>query len=551
MTHKKALLLLVISFFSFAVVAQIGIKDVKSPIKKNEKNASKNQSSKEEEPSTQSPKAKTSESSAKTLEPGKGSFFTSFKPNGFKSEVGIGEELFVRLNIGKTMIEHADAAGFSSSHSAFGFITVYIDGKKCFTNGPISFASNISKKWTYIDVPLNVSPDFIEKIAADQSMLETAQEIWMFQQLFQENSIPKQYAGSAIKQMTSTAHSVKVEFGLGESSSTEPKIVVCTGVVNVKVDAAGAEALAMRGPKHLRPLKEEEKGKFTFNTNTFVPGTSELNVKLQLPFPAKYYNEKWCQANTCDYDHGSMLFYVSVDGMPVTHWAADLWNEDYEKLKEFSFIVLPVNDAGYGDMGAAFNKNKIYKGSSPVVYALLDMLYGGIIKPGNHKLTIKAYSQESIPMNTGFELEHSFISQWPSIAETTIDFNVTQDGLTKLINASSAKKLSHAGGEWTAIDNKLKTLNQGTPGMEILDVACKTEWKVVTNSLGIIIHRVCKADVFYKCEYGYRIEKGVEVKSDYAGGAYGSPYFSDRIGADHGPSLLGTMHLPVPYQKVK
>jgi hypothetical protein len=555
---KKALVivavLMAIGIVSNNAYSQIGnVKDLKDKAGSVSSGKNKNAENKEEKSATVKDEKKDPSNSSASggLESGKGSFFTSFKPKGFKNEVGIGEELFVRMNLGKTMIEHADAAGFSSSHSAYGFVTVYIDDKKCFVNGPISFASNISKQWKYIDIPLNVSPDFVSKIAADQSMLETAQDIWMFQQLFQEKSIPNQYTSSAIKQMNSATHTVKVEFGLGESSSEEPKIVVCTGIVKVNVDAAGAENLAMSGPKHLRPLKEEEKGKFIFNTNTFVPGTGELNVKLQLPQPAKYYNEKWCKATTCDYDHGSMLFYVSIDGMPVTHWESDLWKEDYEKVKEFSLIILPVNDAGYGDMGAAYNKNKLYKGSSPVVYALLDMLYGGIIKQGNHKLTIKAYSQECVPYDVSYELAHSYFSQWPSIAETTIEFNVTNDGLNKLVNSSSAKKLSHAGGEWTAIDNKLKATNTGIPGMEILDVACKTEWKVTTNSLGAILYRECKADVLYKCEYGYRIQEGVAVKTDYAGGAYGSPYFNERIAADHGPSLLGTMHEPVPLIKVK
>ncbi len=488
---------------------------------------------------------------AEDMEAGKAYFYTSFKANGFKNDVSVGDELFVRMNLGKTMIEYADAAGFESSFSAYGFITVYIDGAKAFTAGPYSFASNISKQWTYIDIPLNVNPDFAEKLAADQSMLETNQDIWVFQHLYQEKNVPVMYTTAAISKMTSGKHTLKVEFGLGESSSNEPKITICSGSVNVGVDAAGSNSLSLNGPKHLRPLPDNEKGNFIFNSTSFTPGNGELNVKLQLPKAPKFYNMKWCKASSCDYDHGSMLFYVSVDGIPVAAWGADLWDADYETRKEFDMIILPSTDAGYGDMSASFNSNTLYKGSSPVVYALLDMLYGGKLATGNHSLTIKAYSQECIPYDVSYEFAHSYFTQWPSIAETTIEFNVTTEGLNKLVSASSAKKLSHATGDWVNIDSKLKASNTGG-FYEIVDVACQTEWKVVTNSLGVILYRECKADVIYKSEYGYRLQKSVAVKADYMGGSsYGTPYFNERIETSYGPSLLGTMHLPVPLSKVK
>jgi len=482
---------------------------------------------------------------------GQAYFYTSFKANGFKNVVSVGDELFVRMNLGKTMIEYADAAGFESSFSAYGYVTVYIDGAKAFTAGPYTFASNISKQWTYIDIPMNVNPDFAEKLAADQAMLETNQDIWVFQHLYQEKNVPVMYTTAAIGKMTSGNHTLKVEFGLGESGSTEPKTVICSGTVNVGVDDAGSNSLAMNGPKHLRPLSDSEKGNFIFNNSSFTPGNGELSLKLQLPKPPKSYNMKWCKASSCDYDHGSMLFYVSVDGNPVAAWGADLWDGDYETRKEFDMVIFPATDAGYGDMGAAYNTNTLYKGSSPVVYALLDMIYGGKLAAGNHKLTIKAYSQECVPYDVSYEFAHSYFSQWPAIAETTIDFNVTADGLSKLTSSSSATKLSHASGDWVNTDSKLKSSNTGG-FYEIVDVACQTEWKVVTNSIGEILYRECKADVIYKCDYGYRLQKSVAVKADYMGGSsYGTPYFNERIETTHGPSLLGTMHLPVPFAKVK
>lgn len=562
-----SLMMAALMIISLSVSAQLGnLKDAKNKVssstekinigKGKDKNSDNSGSSNESETSS----ANSSKSGVSSIvnsvkevnmEKGKAYFYTTFKPNGFKETVSVGDELFVRMNLGKTMIEYAEDNGFESSFSAYGFVTVYIDGAKAFTAGPYSFASNISKQWTYIDIPLNVNPDFAERLAADQSQLETNQDIWVFQHLYQEKNVPVMYTTAAIGKMTSGNHELKVEFGLGESSSTEPKATICSGTVKVGVDAAGSEALAANGPKHLRPLKENEKGNFIFNTNSYTAGSGELNVKLQLPQAPKYYNMKWCKATTCDYDHGSMMFYVSVDGKPVAAWGADLWEGDYENRKEFNMIMLPANDAGYENMDAAYNSNTLYKGSSPVVYALLDMLYGGQLSSGNHKLTIKAYSVECIPYDVTYEFQNSYFAQWPAIAETTIDFNVTTDGLNKMINSSSAKKLSHASGDWVAVDNKLKASNTGGPELEIIDVATQTEWKVTTNSLGVILYRECKADVIYKCQYGYRLQKRVAVKEDYmGGGTYGSPYFNERIEFSYGPSLLGTMHLPVPFSKV-
>ncbi len=486
------------------------------------------------------------------LENGKGYFYTSFKPNGFKEEVNIGDELFVRMNLGKTMIELSQANGIQADYTAYGFITVYIDDNMSFMAGPFSFPSNYSKKWQYIDIPLNVNPDFIEKISVDQSMLESEQDIWVFQQLFQENSIPKKYTASAMKTMSTGNHTLKVEFGLGESDSKEPKSVVCTGIVKVVSDDAGNKKLAINGPKNMRPLDVEEMGKFIFNSNAFTIGTSELTAKLELPNPPKYYNMKWCKTTSCDYDNGYIELYVSVDNEPVATWSCKLEGIDYTSTKAFDMVILPKTDAGIGKVEAPFNNSKLFKSENPVVYSLLDKIYSGNLKTGKHQLKIKAYSKECIPLNTEYEFLNSYFIQWPSIAETTIEFYVTEEGRNTMSNNSSAKKLSHALGEWIAVDKKLLESNSGVSDYQVIDIATTSEWKVVMNSLGAILYRECKADVLYKSKYGYRLQKSILVKEDYSGGGtYGSPYLAERIEFSFDSSLLNSMHLPVPASKIK
>ena len=54
--------------------------------------------------------------------------------------------------------------------------------------------------------------DFAERLAADQSQLETNQDIWVFQHLYQEKNVPVMYTTAAIGKMTSGNHELKVEF---------------------------------------------------------------------------------------------------------------------------------------------------------------------------------------------------------------------------------------------------------------------------------------------------------------------------------------------------
>lgn len=485
---------------------------------------------------------------------GNGYFYTSFKPASYQEKVNVGDELYVRMELGKTMIELAQEGGLDVSHFAYAYVDVYIDGKKTCHAGPYTFPSNYSKVWTYINIPLSISPDFIEKIQADQSLLETNQDVWVFQEIFVEGGIVSQYTTAAIQNMSVGTHTVKVDFGLCESDDDEEaKMVACSGEVQVLVDQAGAEKLAENGPKYLRPLKEEERGTLTYSSSTFTPGNGELTANLSLPQSPKYYNMKWCQASSCDYDHGTICFYVSLDGKALVAWDAELWYEDYEKTKDFNFVILPKTDAGYTEADAAFNSSKLFKDYNYIVYALLDLIYGGKMTAGNHTLNIKAFSQQSVPMGTNYELSDDYFGKLPFIAENSVTFQVTQAGINNMVASSSARKLSHAGGEWATVDAHLLSRGSGVgDDATLLDVATQSEWKVVTNSYGEILYRTCVADVLYSCKYGTRIEERMLVKEDYmGGGTYGKPYFAEMVGFSFGPSLMNSMHYPVPPSKVK
>ncbi len=485
------------------------------------------------------------------MESGKGYFSTSFKQSGYKEEVKVGDELFVRMYLGKTMIDLSKEKGIQADYTAYGFVTVYIDDKKSFTAGPYSFASNYAKSWLYIDIPLNINADFAEKLSSDQSMLETDQDIWVFQQLYQDENIPKMYTKSAIKSMATGSHILKVEFGLGESSSTEPKAVVCTGTVNVVADAEGSTKLAMNGPKYLRPLKDTEKGEIVYNSTSFIPGLSELTATFKIPNAPKYYNVKWCKATTCDYENGNLQVYVSLDNEPLAFWTASFQGADYSSGKSFEMVVFPKTDAGLDNFASAFNESKLFKGENPIAYSLIDKVYSGNLKTGKHTLKIKIYSQECVPYDATYEYQDYFFAQWPAIAENTIEINVTDEGKNALISSSTAKKLSHASGEWVAVDNKLIESNSKSPDFKALDVATQTEWKIIKNSLGSILYRQCLADVIYKSSYGCRTQVNLVVKEEYSGGGtYGNPYFASGIGSSESTEL-SSIHFPVPESKVK
>lgn len=317
------------------------------------------------------------------------------------------------------------------------------------------------------------------------------------------------------------------------------------------VDSILSSALSKGGAKQKQALNDSDKGKFVLSNSTFTVGTGDLTAKLELPQSPKFYNMKWCQASSCDYDNGYLELYVSVNNIPVAAWSAKLEGIDYTGTKSFDFVVLPKADTGIGVVEVPFNKSKLFQPENTVVYALLDLIYSGNLKNGTHKLKFKAYSKQTIPLNTAYEFEDSYFVKWPSIAETTIDLVITDEGRNTLIKNSSAKKLSHATGEWAAIDRALKSSATGSADNQLIDVATKTNWKIIRNSLGAILYRQCKADVIYKSKYGYRLQKGILVKQNYSGGGYGTPYFAERIQFAHGPSLLNSTHLPVPGEKIR
>ncbi len=496
---------------------------------------------------------------AQSLESGKGYFYTSFKSKSFVDEVALNDELFVRLNFGKTMIEHADANSFSSSYTAYGFVTVYIDEKKSFTTGPISFASNISKKWSHIDVPLNVSPKFPEELSKDQSQLETAQDVWVFQHLFQDKNVPKNYVASAISKMSGSNHTVTVELGLGEVNDKEPKITIAKGTVKVKVDDASRLEMAKNGPKYGIPLDATEKGKLTLSNENIIPKGGDVTMKVDLPHPPKYYNVKWCQANTCDYDHGDLLVYVELDGAYLTRWNVELWNDDYEVKKNFEMIIAPKNDADFGKSSGLFNKSTFLgKNDNVFAYALYDKIYNTNFKSGEHTLVIKVLSPNNVDLYGGVDFgatKEFFDSFSYPIAEKTVKFNLSDADRTSFLNNSSSKKLGHAGGSWAAVDAHLLKTTPNYDFATINDIACQTEWKVTTNSLGAILFRTCKADMIYTNNEGAtRVVRGLEVKQKYEGGNNYSKggitdiiqhYFTDESG------FLNNFHYPVSKNKVK
>jgi hypothetical protein len=565
---KRILILLIALSFIFAQqsYAQIDLNKVKgktSKIVKNKKNKQSETDKKTDEKTDEKANEKTNdkaddkskdEEKEVVTTPG-AYFYTAFKSTDFKESVNIGDELFVRFNLGKTMIEHASDLGLSASHSAFGFIVITINGDKVLTMGPYTFASNQSKVWKYFDVPLAVDPDFVEKISQDQSMLETSQDIWAFQQLFKEGALTKKYPEAAISKMEDGDNLLKVEFGLGESGDKAPKGIICDGEVKVLSDKEGRKELYKKGPKHLIPLNEEEAGKFAYSPDKFAAGSGTLTSKLELPHPPKYYNMRWCKATSCDYDHGKLVFAAFLDDTFLAAWTTKFEGQDYTETKSFSMTVLPQSDKGIDNNSSAFNTSKLFNDHNPVVYGLFDRIYGGRMKNGTHTLRLKVYSQECVPYSATYENTVEYHDTWNAIAENSVQLKTDDAGKTKLINASTAQKLTHAGGEWAAVDAHLKaTLADGMPEIEIIDAAATTEWKVTVNFAGTPMYRDCKADVIYKSsEYGTRRLNGVKIREDYNGGSYGKPYATEVLNTyfyDSGASF-GSMHYPVPLNKVR
>jgi hypothetical protein len=261
---------------------------------------------------------------------------------------------------------------------------------------------------------------------------------------------------------------------------------------------------------------------------------------------------------SCDYDHGDLSFAAFLDGELLTVWGVEWWNDDYEVKKNFDMTVMPATDKEiYDDISPLNSSSMVDDRKNAVAYALFDYIYSGRMKAGQHKLTIKCYSAETIPMDVTYVNTTEFHKQWPAIAEETIDFNLTTDGLNKLIASSSAKKLSHAGGEWASVDSHLKaTIGNSLPDVEIIDVACYTEWKVTLDYYGTPLYRDCKADIIYNNtkEYGCRLLRSCGIREDYNGSGYGKPYTTEVLNTyvyTGSITLLNNMHVPMPLSRVK
>jgi hypothetical protein len=324
---------------------------------------------------------------------------------------------------------------------------------------------------------------------------------------------------------------------------------------NIK-DRAGAIKSATNKANPGRELKDNEKGNFIFSTSEFTVGSGALSATLELPNPFKWYVMKWCKSSSCDYDQGDLNFAAFIDDELLTAWSAKIWDSDYKEAKSFPIVVLPETDIELGTYGASFNKSKLFKDENPLVYAMYDFIYSGRLKPGTHNLKIKVYTDEVVPLNEAYENIAEYHNKWTPIAENSITLTLTEAGLKGFIDASNAKKLTHAGGDWDAIDNHLKsTAASGLEKIQIIDVATNTEWKVTLNAFGVPIFRECKADIIYNSsEYGCRKISLVKIKQDYnASTGYGNPYVAENLNSYFfvGSTMVNHIHVPIPLSKVE
>lgn len=485
---------------------------------------------------------------------GKIYFYTKFKDFQFTEKVPASDELFAKINLGKTMMEYSADLGLSSTFNAYGFFKFYINDKLISVVGPYQFTSNYSKVWNDFDIPLTINSDFPKKLQENPDLLSQEQDIWLLQQLFIENSINMEFTIAEILNLKNGNNKIIVEFGLGESEAKEPAGIIASGEIIVSMDDNNKKELYKRGPKYLRPLDNKDIGNFKYNATTLNIGSNAITTKLELPNPPKFYNVYWCKANTCDYDHGNLNFYAELDGKFLAAWTSEFDGDAYESQKSFNLTILPANDKDFESNEATFNSEDLFHRNSitnPLPYALYDLIYSGQMKSGNHTLKIKTYSTECIPYSASFENTSEFHNKWYSIAETTVNLNLTESARQQLISSSSAKKLSHAGGEWTSVDNYLKTSISPNGGSVIIDVAAQTEWKVTVNILNLPVYRTCKADILYKTANGaYRIARSVLIKEDYTG-SYGKPFVGQIVDYNTISFMLNPMEFPVPESKIK
>lgn len=336
-----------------------------------------------------------------------------------------------------------------------------------------------------------------------------------------------------------------------EVNATEEEKKLLNGIYTNTETEGGIDDMLGTGPKKKRPLKEEEKGKIMINPAAFVVGKSDLIAEISIPQPLQYYDILWCNSESCDYDHAVVYFYIELDGKYLTSWGIKMWDAAYLEQKQFSYILCTSSDLGFGDYEAAFNQGQLEdEQGNKSVYALFDKFYSKL-SAGEHKITMKVLSGQSMK-GPDYEASETYFNQFEAVAQGSITFNYTEADKSALMAKSVSKKLTHQGGEWTSVETHLKLHN--TEGeATIIDVAVTTEWKVYKNSYGVILYRLCNADMLYKNKEGYyRYLKSCEVREDY-GTSYGKPYFTEILynyfTANSG--FLSDFNYPVAPSKIK
>lgn len=454
----------------------------------------------------------------------------------------VGDDLWMNIKMGKTMMEYSAEFGLEGTFNAYGYFVIYMDGKKVATTKPLMFSSNYSKTWTDFDVPVSIQQDYGADKEKVTSLASTSQGMWVVSNLGNESFLNRIYVPFAIKNFASKngPHQLKIEFGLGEKGGTEPKGIISSGEMTINVDDAGKKALYKKGPKYLQPLDDNERATVSMNNKAFKLGENNLTASFNLPQPPKYYAQKWCTSMSCDYDHGHISLSVTIDGIEIASHC-EIWNDMWESQKSFEFTVIPKNDNELDNNLASFNQEELFEKArnNNIVYALVDLIYGGKIKAGKHNIKVEVFKEVAVGND-----RHA-----NQIGEQTFEVSFSDAQINNFIAKSNAKKLSHAGGEWTAVDNHLKSLYKED---RVVDVACYSEWKVTRNSLGVILYRTCKADIIYKTlSGGYRLLQGQEVKADYNGSSYSKPYFTGHFRTDWGSNMLNSGHFGIPGSKVK
>ncbi len=495
-----------------------------------------------------------------TLAKGQGHISTDFVFNGPKDAVNVGDDMVVRFMFEKTMIEYAEDFGVSPGHFAYGFLNVYINGEKKMSH-TYSFASNISKVWEYIDIPVNLDPEFVKKLEADNSLLQTPQDIWMFQQSFNPELGTMNYVEEAVPYAKKGDFTVTVEFGLGEKGAEKASGIVAKKDIPVKVDEAGMEKFVMRGPRYLRPLRKDEVGKCSAQGSNF--GSEHISIIVDLPHPPKYYNQKWCQEGipaTCDYDQGDLKVIVYLDGKHYEYLDAEIAGKAYKEDTKLNFVVLPKTD---GEMFSTTADEDRIDGVSRLnhdgdyISKIIDEINGGKIAPGKHTVKIRIFAEEVVPKKEWNRDDlnqitwEEFYADYDPIAEGEVTFNVTKEGIAKYQAKTYLDVPKAKVAKWATTEAQLKT-QISDPNIVVKAVNIRwADWNVNYDAFKRPVSRETSADVYYfnKKTNSYRYLYSQKVKADYSGGAWGKAYWNEPIKPSMNTSSGGLdagINYPVP-----